>query len=238
MTADPLHGSPLSGGTDASAVETDTMAVALGRVGGSLLAAAFGLLAQARGNRALHPVGTCGSGTLRVTQGSRSGVVLLDTPGPHGCQVRWSRATGRRRGRDVEGLAVRVTGPAAGDVLLASTGTGVITRHVLTVRTPDQHGPLSTLLPLSTSRGNLLLRLDPVTAGACPQSPPTAYRLLIAAPGHPWHERGTLQVDWSTQDCTRRHDPVGKPPAGTWTAPLWARLRDPSYAASQDVPAT
>lgn len=235
MTAHPPHRPPLSGGTDASAHETETPAVALGRVGGSLLAVAFGLLARARGNRALHPVGTCGSGALLTTPGPRSGVVLLDTPGPHACQVRWSRATGRRRGRDVEGLAVRVMGPAGGDVLLASTGTGVITRHMLTVRTPDQHGPLSTLLPLSTSRGNLLLRLDPVTLG---ESLPTAYRLLIAAPGHPWHERGTLQIDWSSQDCTRRHDPVGAPLVGTWTPPLWARLRDPSYAASQDVPAT
>ena len=80
-----------------------------------------------------------------------------------------------------------------------------------------------------------LLRLDPVTGGV---SPPTAYHLLVAAPGLPWHERGTLRITWSTHDCTRRHDPVGEPLAGTWTHPLWARLRDPSYAASQDVPAT
>lgn len=213
---------------------SDALAIAAGRVGGGLLAALFGLLARARGNRALHPVGTSGSGTLLMTPGSPSGVVLLDTPGPHDCQVRWSRATGRRRGLDVEGLAVRVVGPAGGDALFASTGTGVVTRHVLTARTPDQHGPLTTLLPLSTARGNLLLRLDPVSAG---ESPPMAYRLLIAAPGLPWHERGTLQITWSTHDGIRRHDPVGEPLAGTRTHPLWAGLRQPSYAASQDVPA-
>jgi hypothetical protein len=213
---------------------TDAVSIVLGRAGGRLLAVLFGLLARARGTRALHPVGVCGSGALLVTPGSPSGVVVLDVPGPHDCHVRWSRATGRRRGHDVEGLAVSMTGPAVGDVLFASTGTGVVTRHLLTARTPDRHGPLTTLLPLETALGSLLLRLDPVPTG---EDPPTSYQLLIAAPGLPWHERGTLEAIWSTDDCTRRHDPVGQPLAGTWTHPLWARLRDPSYAASQEVPA-
>lgn len=209
-----------------------SLVVAVARGGGALLAAVFGQLARVRGTRALHPVGVCGRGTLRVRPGPRSGVVLLDVPGPHDCHVRWSRATGRRRGRDVEGLAVRVEGQAAGDVLLASTGTGHVTRHLLTVRAPDTHGPVTTLLPLSTARGSLLLRLDPVSAE---DGPPSAYRLLVAAPGRPWHERGVLQITWSDQDCTRRHDPVGKPPAGTWTHPVWAALRHPSYGASEQV---
>lgn len=91
----------------------------------------------------------------------RSGVVLLDDPGPHPCLVRWSRATGLRDGPDIEGLAVRLQGPTAGDVLVASTGTGVLTRHVLVVRGRRDHGPLTTLLPLSTPTGPLLLRFDP-----------------------------------------------------------------------------
>lgn len=205
----------------------------LGRAGGALMAAAFGLAARARGTRALHPVGVCGSGSLAVLPGPRSGVALLDDPGPHPCLVRWSRATGRREGRDIEGLALRLEGAAAGDVLLASTGTGVVGRHVLTVRDLHHHGPMTTLLPLSTRRGPLLLRLDPVTQA----DPPTAYRLLVAAPGRPWHERGRLEITWTDRDCTRRHDPVGHPPAGSWTHPLWARLRDPSYTASQQVAA-
>lgn len=203
-----------------------------GRLGGVALGAAFGLVARLRGTRALHPVGFCGAGTLTVRPATHSGVVLLDDPGPHPCLVRWSRATGRRDGSDIEGLAVRLQGGAAGDVLLASTGTGVITRHLLTLRGRDDHGPLTTLLPLSTARGPLLLRLDPMTDGA---DPPAAYRLLVSAPGRPWHERGRLDISWTEVDCTRRHDPVGHPPAGSWVHPLWARLRDPSYAASQRV---
>ncbi len=137
------------------------VAETLGRAGGALLAAAFGLAARLRGTRSLHPVGVCGTGTISVTPGPGSGVVLLDDPGPHPCLVRWSRATGKREGRDLEGLAVRIEGPAAGDVLLASTGTGTVGRHVLTVRDRHDHGPLTTLLPLSTGRGPLLVRLDP-----------------------------------------------------------------------------
>lgn len=220
------------------------VAETLGRAGGALLAAAFGLAARLRGTRSLHPVGVCGTGTISVTPGPGSGVVLLDDPGPHPCLVRWSRATGKREGRDLEGLAVRIEGPAAGDVLLASTGTGTVGRHVLTVRDRHDHGPVTTLLPLSTGRGPLLLRLDPevvpvptLDQGDDVDDPPTAYRLLVAAPGQPWHERGRLEISWTDRDCTRRHDPVGHPPAGTWTHPLWARLRDPAYAASQQVEA-
>ncbi len=204
----------------------------LGRVGGAALALGFGLAARLRGTRSLHPVGFCGTGTLTVSPGAPSGVVLLDDPGPHHCLVRWSRATGLRDGPDVEGLAVRLEGPAAGDVLLASTGTGALTRHVITVRGRWEHGPLTTLLPLSTARGPLLLRLDPLTDGA---DPPTAYRLMVSAPLRPWHERGRLDITWTSTDCTRRHHPVTRPPAGTWTHPFWARLRQPSYAASQQV---
>ena len=235
MTGD--HRAPVS-------TSGNLVAETLGRAGGALLAAAFGLAARLRGTRSLHPVGVCGTGTISVTPGPGSGVVLLDDPGPHPCLVRWSRATGKREGRDLEGLAVRIEGPSAGDVLLASTGTGTVGRHVLTVRDRHDHGPLTTLLPLSTGRGPLLVRLDPEEVPAPTRDqgddvddPPTAYRLLVAAPGQPWHERGRLEISWTDRDCTRRHDPVGHPPAGTWTHPLWARLRDPAYAASQQVEA-
>ncbi|GAA1172604.1 hypothetical protein GCM10009584_11930 [Ornithinimicrobium humiphilum] len=216
-----------------------SLAEPLASAGGALLAGVFGQVARLRGTRALHAVGVCGAGSLTVEPGPPSGVVLLDDPGPHPCLLRWSRSVGRERGRDVEGLALRVEGPAAGDVLLSSTGTGVVGRHLLVARRHDHHGPLTTLLPLSTARGPLLLRLDPTTPGGdAPDEPPTAYRLMVAAPGRPWHERGALTITWTRRDCTRRHDPVGHPPAGAWTHPLLARLRDPSYAASQQVAAT
>lgn len=216
-----------------SPAEPDSGPVALaGRVGGAVLAATFEVVARLRGTRALHPVGLCGTGALTMQPGTGSGVALLDDPGPHPCLVRWSRAVGRRDGPDIEGLAVHIQGIAAGDILLASTGTGVLTRHLLAVRGRRDHGPLTTLLPLSTARGPLLLRLDPLPGGA---DPPAAYRLLISAPARPWHERGRLDITWTDADCARRHDPVGHPPAGTWTHPLWARLRQPSYAASQQV---
>jgi hypothetical protein len=219
-----------------------------GRAGGSLLAAAFGLTALLRGTRALHPVGVCGVGRFSSDPGPASGIPLLDDPGPHPCTVRWSRAVGRARGRDIEGLALCLTGRGAGDLLLASTGTGVLGRHLLVARPPHEHGFVSTLLPLQSARGSLLLGLEPVApgepdvtggaagaAGPAPVSLPTAYRLLVSAPGHPWHVRGRLQVAWADRDCPRRHDPVGHSPVGTWTHPFWARLRDPAYDVSRRV---
>lgn len=207
-----------------------------------MLAAVFGATARVRGTRALHPVGVCGSGSLALVPGPPSGVPLLDSAGPHPCQVRWSRAVGLRRGWDIEGMALRIGGAAAGDLLLASTGRGVVGRHALVVRAHGVHGTVSTLLPLRTARGDLLVRLDPEPRGGRGartggESPPTAYRLFVAAPGRPWHERGRLTVDWDDLDCARRHDPVGHPPVGTWVAAGWAALRDPSYAASQRVEA-
>lgn len=209
----------------------------LARAGGATFAAVFGLTARLRGTRALHPVGVCGTGVLTTAPGPTSGVAVLDDPGPHPCQVRWSRATGRQEGLDVEGLALRLQGTGAGDLLLASTGTGVLGRHLLVLRRPRRHGTLTTLLPLETARGSLLVRLDPVGRGGAADGPPTAYRMLVASPGRPWHERGELRIGWTEDDCTRRHDPVGHPPVGTWTHPAWERLRDPAYAASQKVPA-
>lgn len=206
----------------------------VGRAGGAVLAAGFGLTARLRGTRALHPVGVCGEARLSVAPGPPSGVVVLDQAGPHSCAVRWSRALGRQRGRDIEGLALRVAGDGEGDLLFASTRTGVLGRHLLVARGPHEHGPLSTLLPLQSARGPLLLALDPVRRAGV-QVPPTAYRLLVGAPGRPWHLRGMVEITWSGQDCLRRHDPVGHPPVGTWTHPFWARLREPSYGTSQQV---
>ncbi|AXH96907.1 phosphodiesterase [Ornithinimicrobium avium] len=222
-------------------VATRPVLAAAGGATGATLGRAFGLLARVRGTRALHPVGVCGRGWLLVSPGPPSGVHLLDEPGPHPCLVRSSRATGLRRWPDVEGLAVRVEGPGAGDVLLASTGTGVVGRHLLTLRGPGAHGTVTTLLPMSTARGPLLLRLDPepAEAGAGRVSgPPRTWRLLVAAPGQPWHERGRLEVVWEDGDCHRRHDPVRHPPTGTWMHPLWSRLRAPSYVRSEEVAAS
>lgn len=206
-------------------------AATVGRAGGLALAGLFGVTARLRGTRALHPVGIHGTGALVVAARAPTGVTVLDESGPHTCRVRWSRSTGRRQGFDIEGLAVSFDGPSGGDLLFASTGTGPLTRHLLTLRDRPNHGPVTTLLPLSTRHGPILVRLDPVAEG----DPPTAYDLFVAAPGGPWSRRGRLALEWSEADSTRRHDPVGHPPAGAWVHPLLARLRDPAYVASQQV---
>ena len=214
-----------------------------GRWAGMALAAIFGALARARGTRALHAVGVCGRGTLKFEPGTDHGVPLLSGARSHSCLVRASRAVGLPRLPDIEGLALRIDGPDGGDLLFASTGAGMVTRHLLVPRLPFRLGTLTTLMPLRTAGGGLLLRLEPERGSrghpgqGRAQRPPTAYRVWIAAPGRPWHERGRLDVAWEDGDCSRRHDPVGHPPAGTWFGATWARLRDPSYAASQRTPA-
>lgn len=205
------------------------------------LADFFGALARVRGTRALHPIGIGGTGTLWVARGPSHGVRMLEA-GELTCQVRWSRAMGLRRGPDIEGLALRLPPEAGGgDLLLASTGTGLVTRHVLALRGAGRHGPLTSLLPLETAGGRLLLRLDPEPGSVgsrvpgADAAPPTDYRLLVAAPGRPWHRRGQLRITWDGQDVGRRHDPVGAAPAGTWVSPWWAGLRGPAYSASTKV---
>lgn len=221
-------------------IEAPGPAPLVGRLGGAVLAGLLGALARVRQDRALHPLGVCGVGRVAVEPGGvRSGVPLLDDPGPHPCHVRWSRATGLSVGPDIEGLALRFEGPASGDLLLASTFTGAIGRHVLAPRLRRDYGTVTTLLPLRTQLGTLLVRLDPEPAptGGAGRTPPRAYLMSVAAVGQPWHRRGRLQIDWSPHDCPRRHDPVGHPPAGTGVHPFWAALRDPAYVASQRVPA-
>lgn len=254
-----MTGAP-SGGALGADLQVDLGAgpgAVLGAVSGAVLGAVFGGLAKVRGTRALHPVGICGHGELAITPGPGGGVALLEGPGPHPVGVRASRAIGLPGRPDIEGLALRLEGSGGGELLLASTGTGVLTRHLLVLRRPGRPGPLTTLLPLTTAAGGLLVRLDPEPgagghpgergAGGHPgeQHPaedghaslPTAYRVLIGAPGRPWHERGRLRVDWTDHDCPRRHDPVAHPPAGTWFSPFWAAVRRPAYRASEEVPA-
>jgi len=81
----------------------------------------------------LHPDGRSFTGELE-TWGARVpvGAHLLDRPARHQVVVRLSKGAGTRRGRpDVRGLAIRVHGAGRDtDILLSTTGTGRLTRHV------------------------------------------------------------------------------------------------------------
>jgi hypothetical protein len=101
--------------------------------------------------------------------------------------VRESRSVGLPEGLpDIHGLAVRVTNPdgTPGDLLLATTGWGRLTRFVLTVSRTTYGRPMTTLLPYRTDAGPVLLgaRSDPA-CGSRRTGP-------HAAPGVPGRGKG------------------------------------------------
>lgn len=172
----------------------------------TVLRGGFDLLARARSGKPLHPRGTVTTGRLTIdaagpgrTTGP-TGVPLLDEPGSHPCLVRTSRSIGLPAPwPDVQGLALRLPqddGAGVADLLLASTGRGVVLRHVFLPRlTPA--APLTTLLPLTTPTGRLLMMLEPRTParGTATTDAPTSWWFLTAAPGGRWVRRGRLELD-------------------------------------------
>lgn len=207
----------------------------LGAVPGAALATAAAAAAVLRRTKPLHPIGRVGDGVLRIEPSSPSGVPLLDRAGEHDVLVRWSRAIGLGADRpDIEGLALRLTvdGEAV-DLLLATTGGSRVGRHLLVVRTPGAPATFSTLLPVATESGTLLLRLQPLDAGTC--DPPTRWALAWSRVAGEWHPAGSLTVTWRTTDEVIRFDPVAHQLPGTRQYGLVTAMREPAYAAARLV---
>ncbi|MEU9033498.1 DUF1360 domain-containing protein [Streptomyces sp. NPDC048352] len=159
---------------------------------------------------ALHPDGLVISGTVDVTPpgGKVWAVPLLDEPGRYEAVVRWSRAAGLPSPLpDGMGLAVRVLDAGGGrpfDVLLTSSGTARLTRHL---PLPRRHAtaPYSTLtsyrfpdrervivaLPVA---GERRLPADLRALAASLKEGPVRYRLCAAAAGEAWRPFATLTL--------------------------------------------
>lgn len=203
-----------------------SIAAAAGAVPGALLGAAAGVAAAVRRTKPLHPRGQVGHGVLHLTAPRPDlGVPLLSSAGEYPCLVRWSRAMGVPDSLpDFEGLALRFPGDEGGDVLLASTGTGRLGRHVLIPRRAGRHGPQSTLLPVATDAGPLLLCAEPEGDAR----PPGRFRLSVALGSSDWDEVGVLFVTWGPDEPIR-FDPVEHQLEGTRQYPLLATMREPAY---------
>lgn len=203
----------------------------VGAVPGAALAFAAALTARVRGTKPLHPVGVVGDGILRVEGAARTGVPLLDDAADHAVTVRWSRAIGSKpTSSDIEGLALRLTidGRPA-DVLFASTGSGIVTRHLLAVRRPGRYGVMSTLLPVATDKGPLLLRVEPDDGPGLP----VAYAVSWSRPGGRWQSLGSLSIQWGGSDRPLRFDPVLNPLPGTSQYRVVRSLREPAYGTAR-----
>lgn len=143
--------------------------------------------------------------------------------------VRRSRAVGLPEGLpDIHGLAIRVPlqGGGHGDLLLATTGRGRLTRFLLTAGRTPYSRPLTTLLPYRTPTGPKLIAALARSAHR--------YELAYASPGGSWHQFGDLVLS-----STRGPDPlVSFAPVRNTLPGLenydWVRrLREPAYAAAR-----
>jgi hypothetical protein len=215
--------------------DTLTQAVtAAAAVPGAVLGGVFGAVATLRRDKPLHPRGQVGEGVLHVTEPVPwLGIPLLATEERHPCVARWSRAAGLPWPLpDVEGLAVRIEQPGTGegaDLLFASTGTGSVTRFLLTPRAPSSHGPQSTLLPVESRMGAVIFLATP----ADDAHPPRRFDVAVAHGASSWLKVGFLEVDAWGPDRPTPLDPVRNVLPGTRQYPVVRGLREPSYLVSR-----
>jgi hypothetical protein len=194
-------------------------------LGGAVLAAATRAVAAVRpARKPLHPRGEVVRGRIQ-RRGSAvpTGVAWLDEAGEDDVLVRRSRAIGLPpRLPDIHGLAVRVsTKDGDGDILFATTGSGRITRFVLTTSRHPRSRPLTTLLPYDTGAGPVLLSAEGIEPGS--------YGLSWARPSGEWHPFGVLLLSTAGADAEISFDPVLHQIAGLRQYPSVRRLREPAY---------
>ncbi len=187
-------------------------------------------------DKPMHPRGTVHRGTLRRTgvadPVAGSGSPFLDTAGVDPVVVRVSRSVGLPRPwPDVNGLAIRVPTPdGPADLLLNGTGRGRLGRFVLAPSTRGVGRFCTTLLPLASPSGPVLVAAEPVG--------PLAWRLLWApawSRASAWRVFGRLELAPAeeAEDVDVTFDPAAGAPPGL-TVPAWQReLRAPSYAAAR-----
>lgn len=222
---------------------------------GTVLGALSGAVARARGTRPLHPVGAVLPGRLLRSgagPGSRSGAAWLDEAGVDDVVVRLSRGGGLAPWcPDVHGLAWRQeTDGRRVDVLLSTTGSVPVARHVLAPHVHVGRGTYTSLLPYRGPHGPVLLAARPVPGADLGSDPMTLTAMLTATPlrlrlawadglvGR-WRPFGWLVVGGVPEyppgpepDPPVRFDPVSAPP-GLSAYPWVAALRDPAYAAAR-----
>lgn len=208
----------------------------LGRAASAGGGAALGLAARTAGAvrpaaKPLHPAGRVVAARLRrhgLTE--PTGVGFLDEAGEDQVLVRESRAVGLPGWLpDIHGLAIRVTNPddSLGDLLLASTGWGRISRFVLTASRTTYGRPMTTLLPYRTAQGPLLVG---ARSGQPRSDQQRIVRLAWALGSGPWRRFADLTLsEEEVLDPTSSFDPVLNRIPGLEQYPSVVRLREPAY---------
>lgn len=204
---------------------------------GQALRAATALMGSRPAAKPLHPRGTVTPATLRrFGADEQSGAAWLDATGEDTVLVRQSRAAGLPAPLpDFFGLAIRVPIVEGddrverhGDLLLATTGLGRLTRFTLTPATSAHGRPMTTLLPYRTPTGAVLL-----------SATFRGERTLDLAWAHgrgAWHRFAELQIhgDPASQDDEPiSFDPLLNTLPGLTPYDWVRRLREPAYAAAR-----
>jgi hypothetical protein len=206
---------------------------------GAALAAVTGVVARALRRRPLHPRGVLLRATLVVAEDEAGAVAVPQ--GRTDTLVRVSLAVGLPSGLpDVVGLAVRWTDDGAPqDVLFSSAGLGHVTRYVLAPRRRLMRGGFSTLMPLRSPHGPVVLGLRPDPGATRAHGVPTL-EVLEASPLGPWRRFGAIELHGPVAGRTRdgddpgvRFDPTRNAPRRLGTYAWEDALRAPVYAAAR-----
>jgi hypothetical protein len=157
-------------------------------------------------------------------------VPWLDEPGQDEVLVRLSRAIGLPGALpDIHGLALRVpvADGSCGDLLLATTGWGRITRFVLTPTRRPTGRPMTTLLPYRAPTGAVVLGAR--ARGA------ESFELAVAPYDGEWRVFADLRLSPQPLDEDLSFDPVEHQLPGLEQYPAVERLREPSYRKARET---
>ncbi|HYN55947.1 MAG TPA: hypothetical protein VES03_02000 [Motilibacterales bacterium] len=210
--------------------------------GGLVLAATFAAVARLRRGRPLHPQGATYAATITISGAGESGVPWLDDSGTHDATLRVSRGVGLPLALpDVYGVAIRIQGLAddPADLLFASTGDSPLGRFLFAPRAAVEHGPMTTLLPVRSERGPLVLRLTPADrAPAAELALPSPLLLSYALGTGDWWPAGEVRVGdrLGLETELERHDTVAHPLPGIAHYNVVRLLRGPAYRAARSEP--
>jgi hypothetical protein len=210
----------------------DRLDRAASSAGGQLLRGATRIIAARPAAKPLHPRGHVVRGALhRFGAAHRTGAAWLDRAADDVVLVRQSRAVGMPSPvPDIVGLALRVPTDDGGhgDLLLASTGLGRLTRYTLTVARSLEGRPLTTLLPYRTPAGAVL-----ISAAFHDERRATLSWAVGSGDWHPFAELVLDRDPVAQEDEPVSFDPVRHVVPGLQTYDWVRRLREPAYATAR-----
>jgi hypothetical protein len=211
----------------------------------ALTARAFGALSHLRGRRCFHPHGVGFAATLVPRRGTATGAELFDSGRERPGRVRLSRSLGLPEMLpDPCGLALRIDdayGPGLHqDLLLVSSGSAPIARHLLLPSWGFGESWYSTLLPYNCAARRIVVGARPAVAQhrltlaelTRRDVAGLGFELAIATASSPWTAVAELRLERRVPDEGICFDP-GNTGGGLELAGALNRLRLPAYRGSQ-----